>query len=229
MVYLYKITWGLSFFDRVEESYVTFSIFWFVVVLYSKLLGFFFGFDSMWRSLCKVLYSSCLLIYVLCYISINCLVEVVGAFGDVRRCFFCIGLFLSTWLCGIESLWIRLWRKCRSVRPVRGLWAVSPKSTGLQRKSMSASRSSVHGSGVNWEVEEEEELREESGLLLELLKTSSPRGGCRSTAGWWVSLESGMQVASSFSSKLLYWMRNYLQSFIVGCVFSLFWPKEVWN
>ncbi len=54
---------------------------------------------------------------------------------------------LSISLCIVPIFLIRLLRKCRSVRPVIRLCAVSPKSLGFLEVSASSSMSSMYGSG----------------------------------------------------------------------------------
>ncbi len=57
---------------------------------------------------------------------------------------------LSISLCIVPIFLMRLFRKCKSVRPVIGLWAVSPKSLGFLEVSASSPMSSIYGSG--WRV-----------------------------------------------------------------------------
>ncbi len=58
---------------------------------------------------------------------------------------------LSISLCIVPTFLMRLFRKCRSVRPVIRLWAVSPKSLEFLEMSASSSMSSICGSG--WRAE----------------------------------------------------------------------------
>ncbi len=74
----------------------------------------------------------------------------------MRVCSFLRRVDLSTSLCSAPTFLIRLLRKCRSVRPVTGLCAVSPESLGFLVCSSSSSISSRCGSdcrcgsGVEW-------------------------------------------------------------------------------